>query len=224
MRFIFSVLFAFNVFIVQGQHKNISRVEIINSVVIKERKQDVVRLEILLSSSDKETDTLYFYKFYKHIPSIPFVYNLSMLNKYKYSSLGLSYIIEDSQENIIEARDNLPPSFVNMKDELNYLAQINQVNEKTLKIKKVKLNHEESHDYHLSKLMLAGSDTITLFPLLSSYHNLKPGMYKLYLFYSFNETVSSIPCSQSFWDKNKPNDFMIFKGSIISNKIDLIIK
>ena len=225
MRLLFIILYVFNVLVIYGQHKNTGRLEIINSVVIKERKQDAVKIEIRLSNFDKETDTLCFCKFHKYIPAIPFVYNSNTLSKYKDSSVGLNYIIEDIQGNIIEARENLPPSFVNMHDELDYIAQRNLVDEKTLKIKKVKLNDKELHEHHLSKFMLAENDTIIiLYPMLSSYHDLSTGKYKLYLFYSFNDTACFNYPSQSLWYRNAPNDFMIFKGSTKSNKIDLIIK
>ena len=225
MRLIFSILFTFSAFFMYGQQKNIVRLEIINSVVIKERKQDAVRIEVQLSNSYKENDTLYFYKFHKYTPSIPFVINSRILSEYKDRSVGLNYIIEDNQGIIIEAKDNLPPSFVNTNDELYYITQKNQINEKTLKRKKVKVNNKELHDNILSKFMITGNDTIIiLFPLISPYYNLSPGKYKLYLFYSFNDTVCSNYSSQNLWDSNKPNDSMIFKGSIVSNKIDLIIK
>ena len=154
------------------------------------------------------------------------MYDSTSLIRYKDSSVGLNYIVEDNKGNIINAKDNLPPSFVNIEDEINYTVQREFVNERTLKIKKINIDRLELNNYQLSKFLLVENDTtICMYPLLRTYHSLKPGTYKIYLFYSFNnEHISVEPPTSYLWDNNKPNDSLIFRGVIISNKVDLIIK
>ena len=214
------------VFSMYGQQESLIRLEILNPVIIKERKQDAIKLDVQLSSSGDKIDSLFFYKYYKHIPSLPFVYDSTSLIRYKGSSVGLNYIIEDNEGNIINAKDDLPPSFVNIENEIGYAVQKKSVNERTLKIKRINVDYLELNNYQLSNFLLVGNDTtVSMYPLLSSFHSLSPGKYKLYLFYSFNnEYISLIPSIKNLCDSNKSNDSLIFRGVIISNKVDLIVK
>jgi hypothetical protein len=220
-----SLTFTFIASIMYGQIKNMGKLEIISTIVVKEQKHDAVMLQVRLSGFNNELDTVHFYKFYQNTPSLPFVFDFISLNKYKGSSVGLNYLIENESGDIIEAKEVVQPSFVNAKDEIDNTVRKEQVNKKSLKVKKVKIDSDKLHAYQLSKLMVSGNDTVVdLYPLLSSYHDLASGKYKIFLFYSFSDTISKAPPTLSLWDKDKPEEAHIYKGVIVSNKINLIVK
>ena len=225
MRFFLGLTFTFIASIIYGQSKDIWKLEIINTIVVKEQKHDAVKLQVRLSCFNDELDTVYFYKFYKNTPSLPFVVNSITLNKYKGSSVGLNYLIENEFGNIVQAKEPLPPSFVDVEDEIDNTMRKVQVNKKSLKVKRIKIDDDAFHAYRLSKLRVSDNDTvINLYPLLSSYHDLPSGKYKIFLFYSFSDTISKSPPTLSLWDKDKPEETQIYKGVIVSNRIDLIVK
>jgi hypothetical protein len=208
-----------------GQRKDLGKLEITNRAVVKERKHDAVKLQVRLSGFNDELDTVFLYMFYQCIPSMPFVFDSITLNKHKGSSVGLNYLIENEAGNIIEAKEFLPPSFENVEDEINYIMRKEQVNKKTLKVKKVRMDYNKFHTYQLSKLIVSSNDTVVdLYPLLNSYHDLSPGKYKIFLLYSFNDTIAEAPPTSNLWDSDKPEKAQIYKGVIVSNKIDLIVK
>lgn len=208
-----------------GQSKDMGKLKIISTIVVKEQKHDAVKLQVLLSGFNDKLDTVYFYKFYQNTPSLPFVFDSITLNKYKGSSVGLNYLIENESGDIIEAKEVMQPSFENAKDEINNTVRKEQVNKKLLKVKRVKIDYDKLHAYQLSKLMVSDNDTVVdLYPLLSSYHDLPSGKYKIFLFYSFSDTISKAPPTLNLWDKDKPEEALIYKGVILSNKINLIVK
>ncbi len=225
MRLILSLTFAFILSIMYGQRNDMGKLEIISTIVVKEKKHDAVKLQVCLSGFINELDTVCFYRFYQYTPSLPFVFDSVTLNKYKGSSVGLVYLIEDESGNIVGANTVTHPSFMNIEDEVDYTAQIEYVNKKSLKVKKVKADYGKLHTCHLSKLMVSRNDTLVdLYPLLSSYHDLPPGKYKIFLLYSFSETILKAAPTWGLWDKDKPEEAQIYKGVIVSNKIDLIVK
>jgi len=225
MRLILSLIFTFIASIMHGQNKYMGKLEIISPIIVKEQKHDAVMLRIRLSGFNNELDTVYFYKFFQNTPSLPFVFDTITLNKYKGSSVGLNYLIETESGDIVEAKEVMQPSFVYAKDEIDNTSRKEQVNKKSLKVKKVKIDSDKFHAYQLSKLMVSDNDIVVdLYPLLSSYHDLASGKYKIFLFYSFNDIVSKAPPTLSSWDKDKPKEAQIFKGVIVSNKISLIVK
>jgi len=184
MRHILGLALTLIVSFVFGQAKDMGKIEILNTVVVKEKKHDAVRLQLRLSGFNRELDTMCFYSFSECVPSVVYVSDTVALRKfYKGSSAGLRYIIEDEQGQIIAARQDLPPSFKYAKDEIRYTSLIEQVNKKTLKLKRIKMDSEALHNYHLSKLIVSSDDTLVdVYPLLKSYHDLSPGKYMIYLF------------------------------------------
>lgn len=220
MRLILSLTFTFIASIMYGQIRDMGKLEITSDVVIKEPKHDAVNLQVRLSGFNDELDTMYLYKFYQYTPGLLFVFDSISLNKLKESSVGLSYLIENENGNIIEAKGLEHPSFAKFKDEINSTLQREQVNKKTLKVKTVKMDYAQLHVYDLSKLIVSSKDTVVdLYPLLNSYHDLPPGKYKFFLFYSFKS-----PPTSNLRDRDKPEDAQIYKGVVVSNKIDLIVK
>lgn len=225
MRLILSLTFTFIASIMYGQVKDMGKLEITSAIVVKELKHDAVKLQVHLSGFNDELDTMYLYKFYQYTPSLSFVFDSITLNEYKGSSVGLNYLIENEDGNIIQAQEFMQPSFVNAKDEINNTFRRENVNKKTLKVKKVKMDYAQLHASQLSKLIVSGNDTVVdLYPLLNSYHDLPPGKYKIFLFYSFSDTITKSPPTLNLWDRDKPEEVQIYKGVIVSNKIDLIVK
>ncbi len=225
MRLILSLTFFFIASILYGQSKDLGKLELINTIVVKEQKYDAVKLQVRLFGFNDELDTLYLYKFFQFVPPLPFVFDSISLHKYQGSSIGLNYLIENEKGNIVEAKVVMQPSFVNAKDEIKNTLRKEQVNKKTFKVKKVKMDYDQYHAYQLSKFLVSSNDTVVdLYPILSSYHDLLPGKYKIFLFYSFSDTISKTLPTLSLWDKDKPEEAQIFKGVFVSNKINLIVK
>ncbi len=225
MKHFLILVFVITTFLCNGQSYNMGKLEIIHTNIIKKKKQEAVMLQVRLSDFNNMLDTVFIYKFHKNIPSLPFVIDSISLNNYNKSSVGLTYLIEDEFGDIIEAKEVMQGSFVNIRDEINNTLRKEQVNKKTLKIKKNRLNYEQYHGHELSKFILLSNDTVVnLYPLLNSYHYLTKGRYKLFLFYSFNKNVQREPLTSDLWNEEKPKEDRIYKGVIISNKIDLIVK
>lgn len=225
MKTLLFTLIIFLVVVAYGQENVNLKLKILDSCYVKEIKQDVIKIRVQLTSDNFEFDSLILYKFYKFIPSNQFIYDYSTLNKFSMSSTGLIYIIEDTTGRIIAANEQILPSFKNFKDEIKSSKYVDIIDDNSLRLKRVKVDDLTLHKYQLSKYSLNDScKEFILFPLLVKYHDLKQGIYKLYLIYSFNESVSSNPPSISLWDDCKSIYSKIYIGTVISNKVDLIIK
>ncbi len=227
MRLILSLTFTIIVSIIYGQSKDMCKLELINTIVVKKQKHDAVKLQVHLSGFNDELDTVYLYKFYQNTPALLFVCDSITLNHCKGRSMGLNYLIENEFGNIVQAKEALPPSFVNAEDEIDYITRKIQLNKKSLKVKRVKIDYDTYNAYRLSKLLVSDNDTVVdLYPLLSPYYNLPPGKYKIFLLYSFSDTIPKAPPASAYrlWDKDKPEEAQIYKGVIVSNSIDLIVK
>lgn len=219
------LLFCVNLY-VSGQNKPKVYLEIKDTLIVLKPKQESVKINVKLIVLDNENDTLTFYGFKKFVPSNMFIFDSNSLNRYNTSSTGLIYLIEDENRNIIEARENLHSSYRYVEDELRASNWVSFVDTKSLKIsQKVISDYNELHNYELAKIQVSGeSQTFELYPLLKKYHTLSKGKYFLYLYYSFNSSVSLKAPTSEEWDSYKPDDGKIFKGTFSSNKLQLIIK
>ncbi len=225
MKTISVIFFVFLFNSLYSQNYSAGNIEIKDSVVIKKKKQDVIRLNIKISCVDCKSHKCYFYNFHKMVPSIPFVNSSELLNKYRDSSVGLNYIIEDYKGNIVLAKENLYPSYVDFKDEITSTLKNPLIDTNKLKLVHRIKNANVARNSILSKLILDREEkSLIVYPLLKIYHDLSRGEYFLYLFYSFNSAVEMSPPTFGIWDANKPCDKNIFRGTISSNKIKLIVE
>jgi len=134
--------------------------------------------------------------------------------------MGIAYIVEDKNHEIIKCQSDafsiLYP-YPSPEDKRNQSIGI-FVNSKQKIISK-KLSPKQKKEYNLAKLEVnSPQQEIALYLLLSAYHSdLPKGDYYLYLTYSFK------PGWQYVY-KEIVNDMRTFKGSIVSNKVKLIVE
>jgi len=166
-------------------------------------------------------DSVIFYTFNKYVPSNTFVCEFSP-ETYKTRSLGLLYVIEDKNSNIIAPP--LPP----LPD--SYGKKIfNRMNERffvssKLKIERKLLNEKELRDYDLAKYVISNENQkLVLYPLLGECHwyGLTKGEYYLYFVYSNYNLQVPHPEMRV---KGILDEGNIFRGYFVSNKVKLIVK
>ena len=162
-------------------------------------------------------DTLFFYLFNQYVPTNEFVLHTDPFDAFKYS-IGLNYIVEDKNHNIMQAEILFFMSYVNVKAEIRinnsrYFVSSNQ------KIKFRELNKEKQRYYDLAKYEISNKNQrLGLYPLFGIYHNNLPqGEYYLYLVYSFNISDKNMTEAEA-------NDSRTFRGNFISNKVKFIVK
>ena len=206
------------------------KLTIIDTVIVKRDYPFATKINAQINVPDLH-DTMFMYNFYRCVGSSDFFY----YNKDYYEklyldeessgmsispghSVGLKYVLEDENHEIMntysdyfsllykypddDARNDITGIFVNSRQ----------------KIIRKKLNWKKEDDYVLAKYEInCQSQIVTLNLLLSVYHNNLPqGEYYLYLFYSFNP-------GPKYYRKDLEND-RTFNGTIVSNKIKLIVK
>jgi len=160
-------------------------------------------------------DTLFFYNFNRYVPSSFF-----LSDRYKETSVGLIFIIEDKNHQIISPRFT-HNSYANEKDETRINNSRIFVSSKQ-KIKYKQLNKEEQHSYDKAKYVISSEkQSLGLYPIFyyrsgtfNIYHNLPKGEYYLYFAYSNYYIPPSNIC-----DGDK-----LFKGYFVSNKVKLIVE
>ena len=182
--------------------------KIIDSVVVKKRYPYATKVNLEVSVSDFQ-NVVFLYHFYNPVNSF----------RSKTAQLSLEYIIEDKNHEIIKPKSDtfsiLYPYSV--EDKRNALIGI-FVNSKQ-KILSKKLNPQQKDEYNLAKQEINNpQQEVALYLLLSVYHSdLSKGEYYLYLTYSFNPGWQYVL-------KDITNDPRTFKGSVISNKVKLIVE
>ena len=167
-------------------------------------------------------DTLFLYNFNKYVSPSIFLNNLNS-DRYKKKSMGLTFVIEDKNNRIMGTEHDLV-SYEKDKDITRILNSRVFVTSKQ-KIKYRQLDAEEQRNYDLAKYEInSEKQNLELFLLFNhsfgtsnTYHNLPKGEYYLYLVYSFNP-------KPQFTSKEITDDPKIFKGSIVSNKVKLIVE
>ena len=170
------LFFAFTIFL-NGHAQESIKFDIIDSLVIKKKNQESLRIRVRLTLSDEEFDSLILYRFYLFTPSIPFLNSQDDLMRFSLTSVGLNYIIEDEDGNIIKARERLTPSYKDLKDEIQSSSIYFVVDTNNLTIRAIKSKDTaQTHENQLSKYKLTSySKIIALYPLINKYHELKIG-------------------------------------------------
>jgi len=161
-------------------------------------------------------DSLFLYSFNKYVSSFSFFNNYIKSNLYKEISVGLMYVIEDKNNQIIIPAFEL----VSYKKEKDLIRNSNSrifVSPKLRIIRRL-LTEQEQRDYDLAKHVIdSKKQSLELFPLLGEYHNNLPkGEYYLYFVYSYHSNALPIG--------NIADDSRTFRGYFVSNKVKLIVE
>ena len=198
---------------------------ILDSVVIKRHNKDAVELNVRLSFP--QTDSVVLSHFYEYVNSDGLYSLIKDDGVNPLGDCGLTYAIEDENGNYISTGYNqlVMVSCENVKDESDFYDKVWKVNKRSLKAKRVLPKEDEKEKLSMSKLVVCHNDTIVkLYPIILDNRNFfgsrtpyPPGKYKLLLFYSQED-------EHNILEKNKRPGEHVFKGSMVSNKIDIIIK
>jgi len=165
-------------------------------------------------------DTLFLYNFNKYVSPSIFLNNLNS-DRYKKNSMELTFVIEDKNNRIISPGYELV-SYEKDKD-ITRISNSRIFVSSKQKIKYRKLNDEEQRNYDREKYKISSTkqnlELYLIFYYISgtsiAYHILPKGEYYLYLAYSNYYA----PPSNEQIDVSK-----IFKGSVVSNKVKLIVE
>ena len=199
-------------------------ITILDSVVIKRHNKDAVELNVRLSFP--QTDSVVLSRFYEYVNSDGLYSLIKDDGVNPLGDCGLTYAIEDEDGNYVDTGyHQVMVSSENVEDESLFYAKEWKVNKRSLKAKRVLPKEGEKAKLSMSKLVVCHNDTIVkLYPIILDNRNFfgsrtpyPPGKYKLFLFYSQED-------EHNILEKNKRPGEHVFKGSMVSNKIDIIIK
>ena len=213
-----SICFAQNTFVTQGS------MTILDSVVIKKHNKDAVELNVRLSFP--EADTVVLSHFYEYVNSDGLYSLIKDDGINPLGDCGLTYAIEDEDGNYVDTGyHQVMVSSENVEDESLFYAKEWKVNKCTLKAKRVLPKEDEKEKLSMSKLVVCHNDTtVKLYPIILDNRNFfgsrtpyPPGKYKLFLFYSQEDKYNAL-------ENDKQLGEHVFRGSMVSNKIDIIIK
>ena len=200
-------------------------ITILDSVVIKRHNKDAVELNVRLSFP--QTDSVVLSRFYEYVHSDGLYSLIKDDGMNPLGDCGLTYAIEDENGNYISTGYNqlVMVSCENVKDESDFYDKVWNVNKRSLKAKRVLPKEGEKAKLSMSKLVVCHNDTIVkLYPIILDNRNFfgsrtpyPPGKYKLFLFYSQEDKYNAL-------ENDKQLGEHVFRGSMVSNKIDIIIK
>ena len=213
--------------IIFGQNSHEVYLTITDTVIIKNNYPYATKVNLEINAPDLQ-DTYILYSFRKCVGSMDFYErndNMKAFMRNMGISIpstiifpGLTYIVEDEKQQKI----NTYPYFSLLykypitdprNENIGIFVNSNQ------KIIRKKLNDKKINDYNLARYKITRQNTsTTLYLLLSVYHNdLPKGEYYLYLGYSFNP-------SPQYVLQGVANDNKTFRGTVVSNKVKLIVK
>lgn len=197
---------------------------ILDSIVVKKRCADAVRLDIRISFLTEDTVTLY--QFNKYVNDLSIVvrdsiqtlgtYDAATKHNMSFGNQGLFYIIEDENGNQVKA--GLSDMFISYVEEPKGTSLV-FVDEKKLKIRYEKTDDANKvMEYDMAKTIVpVGGLVTTVYPMIVN--KLKRGRYKLFLCYSQGENIA-----YEQFDSSHSNSEKVFHGVLVSNKIELIVK
>ena len=197
---------------------------ILDSVVIKRHNKDAVELNVRLSFP--QTDSVVLSRFYEYVNSDGLYSLIKDDGMNPLGDCGLTYAIEDEDGNYVDTGyHQVMVSSENVEDESLFYAKEWKVNKRSLKAKRVLPKEGEKAKLSMSKLVVCHNDTIVkLYPIILDNRNFfgsrtpyPPGKYKFLLFYSQEDKYNAL-------ENDKQLGEHVFRGSMVSNKIDIIIK
>ena len=211
-------LFLFIPVIIFGQNTHEINLTITDTVITvkksTKRNKYAAKVNVKINVPDLE-DTLSLYFFNKYIPAGSFSGEEPFDEFYKSTYIGLNYIVEDKNHNVIRVRTISGGSIYQEK-------RIFVTSKQRIKLKK--LNKEQQHNYDLAKYEIINEQQcLESYPLLSGVTTnvLSKGEYYLYFVYVFK---SEFPYVGLFEAEEVAKNSRIFKGSFVSNKVKLIVK
>jgi len=189
-------------------------------VIHNPSEHDVLKLDVKFHLSSFDSDTLFLWGIGRHIDSWSNLIDALELGCRGWENACLQFIIEDGFGEMQRIKYFEPLStYSSWTCEKRALRRRRLVDEETLRVyyKVFKTDEEvKKYDDNLSYMLaMTNPDTVfSVFPILSDHIStveLKPGRYKLYLYYSFLNPTNE--------KQNKQ-----FYGTMISNKVDLIVE
>ena len=195
---------------------------ITDTIVVKKRHQQAVELNVHISFPTTDTVILHWFRENVYTQGTTITidsihYNLydaiQLFQPSNVGSFGLEYILEDSEGNQIMAG---PPfmSFYScdrVEDEVKLQNSRYIVNKRNLKVKFKWIEDDlELREIDYNTIIVNGETNVKVFPMITK--KLEPGKYKLFLYYSVEDSLFK-----------KTSDHA-FSGLLLSNKIDLIVK
>ena len=194
---------------------------ILDTVVVKKRNKEAIELNVHISFPTNDTVILHRFKEFVYTQAACITRDsieygvfeaVEKLNPNDLGSFGLEYIIEDEAGNQFLAgpREFVMASFDKIEDETRFYDSRYIVDKKRLKIhfKWIK-DGKQRYEIDYPTLIVNGDATVKVYPMVGK---LKPGKYKLYLFYSIGDKIFEETSERAF------------HGLLLSNKIDLIVK
>nr|NQU93829.1 hypothetical protein [Bacteroidota bacterium] len=201
-----------------GQETTNIDIVIKDAVLIKKKRQDVLRIRIDLSMESKNISPHLIKNFYRIVPANAFFMESETINSEvncKYDALF--YLIEDSNGKIIPAhfflhsQQDQPNKFFSCKKH-RYLDTLR------LRFRKSRL---QKSIFKENDLYIQGDTTLSVFPNLVEFHYLQKGTYYLNLYYC--NTGSEIH-NHSHQDNYPDTLGTQFYGFFKSNKVKVIVE
>lgn len=166
---------------------------------------DAVRIAVVLNNQSDRS--LFFVDFKRHIPVDPFSCDEFTVSDYKNGrkNNGLVYFVEDGKGEIVQCdKVHVTPIDENLERRKYHI-----LDENSLKYQDSFFPMEENPYEEVSR----GERSFESFLLIKHNYSLSPSRYKVFLAYFFTgETKLNI------WNSR------VFRGSLISNKVDLIVE
>lgn len=179
-------------------------------------KNDVVKLNVEVQMPHFDSDTLFLYGFTKLVESHSFLIDALELGCKGAEDVGLQFVVEDSLGEMqrIQGVRLVSRTFWSCEKRRQKKEAMTRrfVDERTGKLyyKKLDTNQLIEYDRNMPVLPMTGTlEVVTLYPILLD--NLAHGKYKIYLYYSVINPKSDSSSKQFF-------------GTIVSNKVDLIVE
>ena len=191
-----------------------------DTVIYKRKHQDVVKLNVTITNEDVNEDSIIFENFFKIVPSNPFYYDpepISESSKGNCNNDALFFIIESTNHQIIRANNSHLIQNAIFSDIDSYHSRTMVLD--TLYLKYQQKCIQSTSDDNI--LILKKKRQIIVYADISRYYYLTKGKYYIFLYYCniFNSSITNIHTGTKISKhKNK------FYGTVISNKITLIIK
>lgn len=200
------------------------RITILDSVVVKKYDNEAVKLNVKLEVSQRDLTILYhFNRFVNSSSEYP---ALKKLGKQPKDS-GLIYIIEDEDGHYIDTW--IRPGMIScerVEDESRYYSSRWVVDTSNMKVSFSYIDeYSLREDFDLAKIVVTGGNAfLSVYPMMLNDNivtrdELKPGKYKLFLFYSLQEDSGS-----RLLNETRSPSIPVFYGTMFSNKVDLIVE
>jgi len=191
-------------------------------IVVKKstnKNRYAAKVNVEFNISDMQ-DTIFLYLFNQYVPTKWFEFDSDPFNTFKYS-IGLNYIVEDTDNNIMPTPFILSDSKVEIigREKRNFVTS-------RQKIKFKELNKEKQRIYDLAKYEIVNeTQNLVLYPLVGIHHFYLPkGEYYLYFIFYILYFIYSLTTSDRNMTNAESTDSRTFKGNFISNKVKLIVK